>query len=42
MTQTCKLKGTNQCPYLKDKVPDVKPQCRIRVGTKSNCKYFIY
>jgi len=39
MIKTCKLKGTNQCPYSK-KIPDTKPQCRIKAGTKSNCKYF--
>ena len=40
MVKICKKRGTNQCPYLKDNIPDSKPECLIKEGTKSNCKYF--
>lgn len=40
MVKICKLKDTWLCPYYKSKVPKTRPQCIIRIGTLSNCKYF--
>lgn len=40
MVKQCRNKDTDKCPYSKDKIPKSKPQCIIKIGTKSNCKYF--